>query len=114
MEKQARSSYLMLLVYVPEDHVEAVKLALFQAGAGRLGQYEHCCWQVAGQGQFKALAGSQPFTGEKGVLERVAEMRVEMICAKAVLAEVVAALKRVHPYETPAFSILPMLDIHEI
>lgn len=99
-----------LCCYVPESHVESVKIALFGAGAGRIGNYEHCAWQVLGQGQFRPLAGSQAFIGEQGSLASVAEYRVEMVCEDAVIAEVVEALRRAHPYEEPAFDVLRVED----
>ena len=95
-----------LTVYIPESHLEAVKDALFAAGAGRYAAYDRCCWQVQGQGQFRPLAGSAPFVGKAGVAERVAEYRVEMICADAAVAAVTAALRKAHPYEEPAFDFV--------
>lgn len=94
--------------YVPESHVEAVKVALFDAGAGRIGNYDRCCWQVLGQGQFRPLAGSQPALGEQDVVEQVAEYRVEIVCADTCVAEVVAALKLSHPYEEPAWDLIAL------
>ena len=65
-----------LCFFVPDAHVEAVKQAVFATGAGRIGNYEACCWQVLGQGQFRPLSGSQPFIGETGVVQQVAEWKV--------------------------------------
>lgn len=95
-----------LTVYVPDTHVEAVKDALFAAGAGRYAFYDRCCWQVLGQGQFRPLPGSDPFLGRAGSEERVAEYRVEMICPDEAVAEATAALRAAHPYEAPAFDFL--------
>lgn len=95
-----------LCFYVPESHVETVKNALFEAGAGRIGDYEQCAWQVLGQGQFRPLAGSQPFIGTLDSLEKVAEYRVEMICEDAAIQGVVDALRQAHPYEEPAFDVI--------
>lgn len=92
--------------YVPESHLEAVKSALFEAGAGRLGDYDRCAWQVKGQGQFRPLPGSDPYLGRQGEVEVVDEFRVEMICADAQLQAAVAALRASHPYETPAFDLV--------
>ena len=97
-----------LCFYVPVTHLDEVKLAVFNAGAGRYGKYEHCAWQILGQGQFKPLAGSQPFLGQPDQLEVVPEYKVETICEDSYLGEVIRALKAAHPYEEPAF------DIHEI
>lgn len=95
-----------LTFYVPESHLAAVKAALFAAGAGRLGDYDCCAWQVKGQGQFRPLPGSHPFLGRQGEVEVVDEFRVEMICADACLQAAVAALRASHPYETPAFDLV--------
>jgi hypothetical protein len=95
-----------LCVYVPQSHVEPVKVAMFQAGAGRIGDYEHCAWQVLGQGQFRPLAGSNPYIGKQDELERVLEYRVEMICDDDLIEAVVVALKRAHPYEEPAYDVM--------
>ncbi|HET8732062.1 MAG TPA: NGG1p interacting factor NIF3 [Moraxellaceae bacterium] len=92
--------------YVPESHLEIVKSALFAAGAGRLGDYDCCAWQIRGQGQFRPLQGSNPFIGQQGVVETVDEFRVELICADTHLAAAVAALRASHPYETPAFDVI--------
>ena len=94
-----------LSFYVPNSHVEAVKQALFDAGAGRIGAYECCSWQTQGLGQFRPLPGSQPFIGEQGVLERLAEWKVEMVLAAHCKEAVLEALKASHPYQTPAFDL---------
>lgn len=92
-----------LCFYVPESHCEVVKEAVFARGAGRIGDYEACCWQVLGEGQFRPLPGSRPFLGSEGALEGVPEVRVEMVCSDDCIGEAVAALREQHPYEEPAF-----------
>ncbi len=92
-----------LCFYVPASHAEAVKEAVFAAGAGRLGNYDRCCWQTAGQGQFRPLPGSRPHLGGHGRVHVEAEVKVEMLCRDDCLEAVLEALKRAHPYETPAF-----------
>ena len=104
------SDLLKLVVYVPASHLEAVKDALFAAGAGRVGDYDRCSWQVLGEGQFRALPGAQPFIGAVGALEQVAEYRLEMVLPRMALAAVVSALKTAHPYETPAFDVTVLLN----
>lgn len=99
-----------LCYYVPQSHLEVTKQAVFDAGAGRLGNYDRCCWQVRGNGQFRPLADSRPFLGRPGEVEQVDEFRVEMICSDEHLAEVVAALKQSHPYEEPAYHLLRLAD----
>lgn len=93
-------------LYVPVSHLERVKEALFAAGAGRIGNYEACCWQCPGQGQFRPLSGSQPFVGTAGRTETVEEYRVEMVCEDALLPRALAALRAAHPYEEPAFDVI--------
>lgn len=94
-----------LVFFVPEAYCEAVKQAVFQAGAGKQGNYEHCSWQVLGQGQFRPLADSQPFIGQPDKLELVPEYRVEMVCDDSCIKPVVEALKQAHPYEEPAYDV---------
>ena len=84
---------------------------MFDAGAGRYQAYEQCSWQVLGQGQFKPLSGSQPFIGNQDELETVAEYRVEMICAKNRLKEVINVMLATHPYEQPAYSAIEQTTI---
>ncbi|MDY0251003.1 MAG: NGG1p interacting factor NIF3 [Pseudomonas sp.] len=93
------------LFYVPTSHLEAVKDAVFAAGAGVMGDYESCCWQVLGQGQFQPMVGSQPFIGQQGQLEKVAEWRVELIVDAVHMQSVVTAFKAAHPYEEPAYAV---------
>ncbi len=102
-----------LCYHVPKSHLEVTKQALFEAGAGKLGAYDQCCWQVKGQGQFRPLDGSQPFLGEPGTLEHTEEYLVEMVCAEAHLQQAVAALMQSHPYETPAYHVLQMVQVDQ-
>ncbi|EKT4467449.1 YqfO family protein [Pseudomonas juntendi] len=94
-----------LAFFVPPSHVDVVKAAVFAAGGGRIGDYDHCAWQTLGQGQFRPLDGSQPFLGQAGQVEQVQEWKVELVVADDLVAQVVAALKASHPYETPAYEV---------
>ena len=94
-----------LAFFVPASHVDVVKAAVFAAGGGRIGGYDHCAWQTLGQGQFRPLDGSQPFLGQTGQVEVVEEWKVELVVADDLIAQVVAALKQHHPYETPAYEV---------
>lgn len=96
---------MKLEYYVPEHSVSATTEALFRAGAGKIGNYDCCCWVTEGIGQFRPLAGSRPYAGRQGVLEREPEMKVEMVFADECQAAVVAALRQSHPYETPAYQM---------
>lgn len=100
-----------LVFFVPESHLDQVKAAVFATGAGRLGNYDQCCWQVLGQGQFRPLAGANPYVGQRGQLETVPEYRVEMICLDELVGDAVAALRAAHPYEEPAFDVWRLADL---
>ncbi len=88
-----------------------VKNAVFEAGAGRYDNYDCCAWEVEGIGQFRPLAGSDPFIGKSDMIERVAETRVEMICEDVLVPAILSALIVTHPYETPAYEVWPILTI---
>ena len=99
-----------LTVFIPDAALEQVKSALFAAGAGTIGNYEQCCWQVQGIGQFMPLAGSQPNIGAQDKLETVEEWRVEMVVVTAHIKQVIKVLRQAHPYETPAYDVIEVLD----
>lgn len=98
-------------VYIPKDFVENVKRNMFTAGAGSIGNYSKCCFEYTGIGQFMAEAGSRPFIGEMGRLEKVSEVKVEMVCEERFLKDSIKALKDSHPYETPAYYVIKLVEI---
>ena len=100
-----------ICVYVPEKSVETVKQALFDAGAGRIGNYDSCCWQTEGTGQFRPLAGSNPAIGSQGEVEFVREVKVELVCADNLVKGAIRALKGSHPYEEPAFDVWQLVEV---
>lgn len=100
-----------IVFYVPMTHVEEVKKAVFDAGAGHIGNYEWCSWQVTGQGQFRPLVGSDPALGEVNQLMYVDEARVETVCDDKLVKTIVTALRQAHPYEEPAFDVWRLADI---
>lgn len=97
-----------VIVFVPECCKEMVKAAMFAAGAGTIGAYDCCCFETKGLGQFKPLAGSNPFLGAQDQLEKVEEYRVEMICPKESIVAVIAAMKEAHDYEVPAYDVVAL------
>ena len=97
--------------YVPKEHCEAVKEAMFHAGAGAIDNYEACAWQVLGEGQFRPMKGSTPFLGEQDKLEKVAEYKVEMFCVAEKLHAVIKAMKKAHPYEVPAYGVVKLENV---
>ena len=102
-----------LVFYVPQTHCESVKLALFETGAGRIGNYDQCAWQVLGLGQFRPLKNSDAFIGKINQLEKTQEYRVEMVCEKKIIKKALQALLKNHPYHTPAYSVFEVKTIDE-
>lgn len=99
------------VVFVPADGAEALRAALFAAGAGEIGDYSHCSWSVTGIGQFLPGAGASPAIGTVGAVERVAEDRVEVIAPAGLRGRLLAALRAAHPYEEPAFDVFSLAPL---
>jgi dinuclear metal center YbgI/SA1388 family protein len=97
-----------LVVFVPHDDRPRLLDALAAAGAGAIGDYDRCAWWSSGTGTFRPLAGANPAIGEVGAIEEVAESRLEMVVPHARRAAVLAALRATHPYEEPAFDLIPL------
>jgi hypothetical protein len=97
-----------IYVYIPTESIEKVKLAMFEAGAGKIGDYEYCCFEYSGKGQFKPLAGSQPYVGKLDQVEKVHEIKVEMVCEQKYLQDVISSMKNAHPYEEVAFGVIKL------
>ncbi|MBV9314567.1 MAG: Nif3-like dinuclear metal center hexameric protein [Pseudonocardia sp.] len=101
-----------IVTFVPVgDPAAKVLDALAEAGAGRIGDYSHCCWSTEGTGQFLPRDGARPAIGRVGELERVAETRLELVLPRSRRREVVEALRAAHPYEEPAFGVLELADL---
>ncbi|WP_198266535.1 NGG1p interacting factor NIF3 [sulfur-oxidizing endosymbiont of Gigantopelta aegis] len=103
-----------LTYYIPDSDNERVKQALFESGAGKIGNYDQCCWEVLGNGQFRALKGSQPSLGEINQLEQIAEYKVEMVCADENIDTVLERLLKEHPYEQPAYFISQVMTLADL
>jgi dinuclear metal center YbgI/SA1388 family protein len=94
-----------IVVYVPPSHLENVSDAMTNAGAGAIGNYSSCTFRLNGKGTFRGSSETNPFIGEKNKLEEIDEVRLEMVCPRKVISTVVSEMRRVHPYEEPAFDI---------
>ena len=99
-----------LVVFVPPEALEAVRSALFDAGAGRIGDYERCSWYAVGTGTFLGGEETSPTVGERGREERVPEVRLETVYPAEREPDVVRALRGAHPYEEPAFDLYLLAD----
>ena len=103
-------SNLKLVWFVPEDALDATREAVFEAGAGRIVDYERCSWYTAGTGTFLGSESADPAIGERGREERVPELRVETVVPEGRIRDAIVALRLAHPYEEPAFDVYPLLD----
>jgi len=99
-----------LVAFVPADHIAQVSQALFVAGAGRIGNYSHCSFRTGGTGTFFGENGANPTIGKPARLQEVPEVRLECVVPIALVKDVVDALRRSHPYETPAFDLLALAE----
>jgi hypothetical protein len=107
-ESKVRPVNRKLVVFVPREALDSVREALFEAGAGRIGDYERCSWYTEGTGTFFGREGTEPSVGQAGREQRVAELRLETVFPEERQTEIVDALRRAHPYEEPAFDIYPL------
>ena len=99
-----------LVWFVPEGALDVTRSAVFEAGAGRIGDYERCTWYTPGTGTFLGGESTRPTIGEAGREERVPELRVETVVPPDRLEDVLEALRRSHPYEEPAYDVYPLAD----
>ncbi|MGM7702026.1 Nif3-like dinuclear metal center hexameric protein [Pseudalkalibacillus sp. Hm43] len=95
-----------LVVFVPETHADAVRDALGNAGAGFIGNYSHCTFNTPGTGTFMPREGTDPYIGEQGKMEYVDEVKIETLYPMSIEKDVMAALKKAHPYEEVAYDLL--------
>lgn len=97
-------------VFVPESHEEALREALGKAGAGKIGEYEHCSYTLSGTGRFRPTEEANPYLGEAGKLEVTHESKVEVVLRKHDADRVVKAMLAAHPYEEPAYDIFTLAN----
>ncbi|MGM0544123.1 MAG: NGG1p interacting factor NIF3 [Pseudomonadota bacterium] len=100
-----------LAFFVPTEDADSVKEAVFETGAGRIGDYEACCFQTRGTGQFRPRQGADPHIGEVGELAYVEELKVELVCEDDRIQAAIAALKLAHPYEEVAYDVWALADL---
>src|SRR5947209_3366071 len=105
---EPKSRQHKLIVFVPENALDKVSSALFAAGAGQIGKYSSCSFQSKGEGTFYGEEGTNPAVGQAGKLERAAEVRLETVIPISRVDAIVRALREAHPYEEPAFDLVPL------
>lgn len=104
----SQSDKVKIVVFVPESHVDIVREAMGKAGAGKIGNYTYCSFSSKGIGWFKPEEGAHPHIGEVGKFESVSEERIEVVCERDRVTDVIKAIKKVHPYEEIALDIYPL------
>lgn len=102
------SDLLKLIVYVPVSHADAVRKAMGEAGAGKIGDYTHCSFSWRGTGRFMPGENANPHIGQRGKLEEVEEEGISIAVERKVLPAVIKAMKDAHPYEEVAFDLHPL------
>lgn len=108
---QGKANLKKLVTFCPTDQVDQVREAIFKAGAGHIGNYDNCSYNVAGQGTFRGLEGSNPYAGQKGKLHFESEIRIETIVPGSIINRVIKAMIEAHPYEEVAYDIYPLDNI---
>ena len=105
------SKNVKIVVFVPETHTDIVREAMGQAGAGQIGNYTFCSFSTKGMGRFRPEAGANPHIGKVGKFEEVVEERIEAVCPREKLDDVIRAIKKVHPYDEVALDVYPLENI---
>lgn len=106
IENGSVEHFYEIAVHVPRENADAVRDAMTAAGAGKLGNYSGCTFNIDGKGTFLPEGGARPYIGTKGTAETVEETRISAICGERKLSEVLCAVRGAHPYEEPAISVL--------
>ena len=99
---------------VPVEKADALRAAVGKAGAGTFGEYRYGSFSVVGKGRFLPVGDADPYIGEVGKLETVEEERIEVICDRTIAKQVIAALRKAHPYEEPIVEVIPLLDEEDL
>jgi len=105
------SKNVKIVVFVPETHTDIVREAMGQAGAGQIGNYTFCSFSTKGMGRFRPEAGANPHIGKVGKFEEVVEERIEAVCPREKLDDVIRAIKKVHPYDEVALDVYYLENI---
>jgi len=105
------SKNVKIVVFVPETHTDVVRKAMGETGAGIIGNYSHCSFSSKGFGRFRPETGAKPHIGKIGKLEEVAEERIEVVCPREKMDNVIKEIKKVHPYDEVALDVYPLENI---
>ncbi|MDR1628292.1 MAG: Nif3-like dinuclear metal center hexameric protein [Oscillospiraceae bacterium] len=111
--KSNRLEYNKIIVFSPPKYENDIIKAMSENGAGKLGNYSMCSFISDGTGRFLPESGAKPYIGEKGVLEEVKEVKIEMICPENRTKSAIKAMKAVHPYEEPAYDVFKDFSVYK-
>ncbi len=106
--------YVKIYVFVPKTHINKIRLALGEAGIGKMGNYDFCSFVSEGKGYFRPLSGANPAIGVVGKIEEVEEAKLEFVCLESEIEKVLEVIKQHHPYEEVALDVIPLLDLPSI
>ena len=113
LRQHATADHVKLVTFVPESHLDHVRQALWNTGAGVIGNYHNCSFNLRGTGTFFGGPGTDPAVGKAGRLEQVEEVRLEVVCAAKFLDRALTALRQAHPYEEPAVDVFSVKALKE-
>lgn len=108
------NKYVKIYVFVPKTDINKVRMALGQAGIGKMGNYDYCSFVSEGKGYFRPLEGADPAIGTVGKIEEVEEMKLEFVCLESEIDKVIEVVKKNHPYEEVTLDVIPLLDLPSI
>jgi len=109
-----KEQYIKIVVFVPAGFEDQVRTAMVEKGAGHIGNYSDCTFQLSGTGTFRPLEGTKPFIGAQDQLERVEEYRIETIVPQEMVEQVVLAMIKAHPYEEVPYDLYPLINNGEL
>jgi len=103
-----------IVIYAPANCASNIRKVLAESGAGHIGNYDCCSFSVKGTGRFRPLEGTNPHVGKQGEITQIHEERIETVCIKDQASDIIAEIKKVHPYEEPAIDVYPLLNLQVI
>lgn len=105
-----RTTQVKVEIFIPAEFVDALRVAIASAGAGRIGSYDYCSTVLEVRGYWRPLEDARPFAGEVGRIEEGTECKVEVNCPYERVNDVLAAIRKVHPYEQPVINLIALIN----